>query len=239
MQILNLEKGEFFQMGKGKNWRVIHPDMGAKQITLNHGLHAPGQEFTQHTHGETEDAIVILEGETSLRQGDKLTPLAAGEVAYIPCNEVHGTVNTTENPMRVISFQVPPDVALYLGERDSSEPPEPQIGHASGVQISAMTKGGPVFGEPGDRRSVVSADRGAKCLALNYIKLGPGEGFEHTQCETEGVYVLISGEAAVESDGEQCNLGKYDVIFLQPCDEFSLSQSGDEPVELVYCWALE
>ena len=37
MQLLNLEQGIFFQMGDGKNWRVVHPDMGAQQITLNHG----------------------------------------------------------------------------------------------------------------------------------------------------------------------------------------------------------
>ena len=238
MQILNLEEGEFFQMGKGKNWRVIHPDMGAREITLNHGLHAPGHEFTQQTHGETEDAIVILEGETSLRQGDSLTPIAAGEVAYVPCNEVHGTFNTTDNPMRVISFQAPPDVALYLGERDSLEPPRPQSGHSSGVQISTMTKGGPVFGKPGDWRSVISADRGAKNLALDYIQLGAGEGFDHTPTAKEGVYVVIDGEAEVNADGDQWNLKKYDVIFLQPDDMFFLSQSGDMPVKLVYCWAL-
>ena len=48
MQILNLEQGLFFEMGDGKNWRVVHPDMGATQITLNHGIHAPGQEFQRH-----------------------------------------------------------------------------------------------------------------------------------------------------------------------------------------------
>ncbi|MFC1717261.1 cupin domain-containing protein [Candidatus Poribacteria bacterium] len=225
-------------MGKGKNWRVVHPDMGARQITLNHGLHAPGQEFTQHTHGETEDAIVILEGETSMRQGSVLTPIAAGEVAFVPCNEVHGTFNTTENPMRVISFQVPPDVALYLGERDSLEPPKPQFGHRSGIQISTMTKGGPVFGKPGDWRSVISADRGAKNLALDYIQLGSGEEFDHAPTARESVYVVIDGEAKVEADRDRWNLKAHDVIFLQPDDMFLLSQSGDGPVKLVYCWAL-
>jgi hypothetical protein len=34
MRILNLEQGLFFEMGDGKNWRVVHPDMGATQITL-------------------------------------------------------------------------------------------------------------------------------------------------------------------------------------------------------------
>ena len=238
MQILNLEKGMFFQMGKGKNWRVVHPDMGAKQITLNHGLHAPGQEFTQHTHGETEDAIVILEGETSLRQGDIFTPIVAGEAAFVPCNEVHGTANATENPMRVISFQAPPDVALYAGERDSLEPPKPKLGHTSGVQISQMAKGGPVFGSPCNWRSVISHDRGSKELALDYIEVNTGEGFEHSPLKAEGVYVLIDGEAEVKSGDDQWKLAAHDVIFLGPGDEFSLSQIGDKPARIVYCWSL-
>ncbi len=240
MQILNLEKGIWFQMGKGQNWRVVHPDMGAKQVTLNHGLHAPGQEFTQHTHGETEDVIVILEGATSMRQGDVLTPMAAGEVAFVPANEVHGTFNTTDRPMRVISFQSPPDIALYRGERDGSPEatPRPQPGHRSALQIVAMTKGGPVFGKPGDWRSVVSAERGAKHLALDYIKLGTGEGFQHEPGPTEGVYVLISGKAEVKAGSDHWDLVAHDVIFLKPGDTFSLSQSGDEPVTLVHCWAI-
>ena len=239
MQILNLEKGIFFQMGKGQNWRVVHPDMGAKQLTLNHGLHAPGQEFTQHIHGETEDAIVILEGEASMRQGDMLTPLRAGEVIFVPCNEVHGTVNTSDHPMRVISFQSPPDMSLYRGERDrsSEETPKPKAGHRSAVQVSDMTKGGPVFGKPGDWRSVISSDRGAKHLALDYIELGAGEEFEHKPGPTEGIYVLISGKAEVEAGSDNWSLDTHDVILLEPGDTFSLSQSGDEPVMLVYCWA--
>ena len=239
MQILNLEKGTFFQMGKGQNWRVVHPDMGAKQLTLNHGLHAPGNEFTQHTHGEPEDAIVILEGNVSLRQGDMLTPAAAGEVIFVPSNEVHGTVNTSDDQARVMSFQSPPDMALYRGERDQSAgaTPKPQDGHRSAVQIASMSKGGPVFGKPGDWRSIVSAERGAKHLALDHIQLGDGEGFQHDPGRTEEIYVLISGEAEMQSGSEKYDLQAHDVIFLNAGDTFSLSQSGIEPVKLVHCWA--
>ena len=239
MQILNLEKGTYFQMGKGQNWRVVHPDMGAKQLTLNHGLHAPGNEFTQHTHGEPEDAIVVLEGNVSLRQGDILTPVAAGEVIFIPSNEVHGTVNTSDKQARVMSFQSPPDMALYRGERDQSAStiPKPKEGHRSGVQITSMSKGGPVFGKPGNWRSIVSAERGAKHLALDYIELDSGEGFQHSSGKTEEIYVLISGAARMQADGEQHNLQAHDVIFLNAGDIFSLSQSGVKSVKLVHCWA--
>jgi len=239
MQILNLERGTFFQMGKGQNWRVVHPDMGAKQLTLNHGLHAPGNEFTQHVHGEPEDAIVILEGRVSLRQGNALTPVDAGEVVFVPSYEVHGTVNTSNEQARVMSFQSPPDMALYRGERDQSAEvtPKPKDGHRSAVQIMSMSKGGPVFGKPGDWRSVVSADRGAKHLALDFIQLGAGGGFQHDPGKTEEIYVIIGGEAAVQADGKKCDLQSHDVIFLNAGDTFSLSQSGIEPVSMVHCWA--
>lgn len=239
MQILNLEKGLWFQMGKGQNWRVVHPDMGAKQLTLNHGLHAPGHEFTQHTHGESEDVFIILEGGVSVRQGDVLTPVSAGDAVFIPSDEVHGTVNTTDDQARLISVQSPPDMALYRGERDKTPEarPKPQMGHKSAVQITAMTKGGPVFGKPGNWRSVVSAERGAKHLTLDYIQLGLGEGFEHEPGQTEEIYVLLDGKARVETGSDHWTLKTRDVIFLNPGDTFSLSQNGAEPVTLVHFWA--
>jgi mannose-6-phosphate isomerase-like protein (cupin superfamily) len=238
MQILNLEKGMFFQMGKGQNWRVVHPDMGAKQITLNHGLHAPGQEFTQHTHDETEDLIVSLEEGGSMRQGHIYTPFKAGDALFVPANEVHGTKNTTDKIARVMSFQSPPDMALYRGERDVKEIPKPKEGHASGIQIITMDKAGPVFGKPGDWRNVISSAKGAKQLSMDYIKLYPDDEFKHEPIQKEGIYVLIVGVAEVNTNNEHSSLKSKDVIFLNPGDTFNLKNIGSGPTKLVYCWAI-
>ncbi len=238
MQILNLEKGMFFQMGKGQNWRVIHPDMGAKQITLNHGLHAPGQEFTQHTHDETEDLIVSLEFGGAMRQGHIYTPFKAGDALFVPANEVHGTKNTTDRTARVMSFQLPPDMALYRGERDVKEPPKPKEGHASGIQIITMDQAGPVFGKPGDWRNVISREKGAKHLAMDYIQLYPGDEFDHTSLETESVYVLTIGKAQVTDKGQTWEIKSHDVLFLSPHDTFHLKNNGAGPAKIVNCWAL-
>jgi mannose-6-phosphate isomerase-like protein (cupin superfamily) len=238
MQILNLEKGIFFQMGKGQNWRVIHPDMGAKQITLNHGLHEPGNEFTQHTHDETEDLIVSLEGGGSMRQGHIYTPFKAGDALFVPANEVHGTKNTTDKIARVMSFQSPPDMALYRGERDVKEIPKPKEGHTSGIQIITMDKAGPVFGKPGDWRNIVSNTKGAKHLSMDYIKLNPGDEFQHKPIKMEGIYVLIVGIAEMYAKNEHFNLKSKDVIFLNPSDTFNLKNIGAGPTKLVYCWAI-
>ena len=116
MQLLDLYAGRAFRMGKGSNWRIVHPEMGARRLTLNHGLHEPDQEFTQHLHDESEDMIVVLEGGGALRQGDTYTPIEAGEGIFVPVGEVHGTVNDSGAPARLISFQAPPDPALYAGK---------------------------------------------------------------------------------------------------------------------------
>ena len=227
-------------MGKGKNWRVVHPDMGSIQLTLNHGLHAPGQEFTQHYHDASEDAIVVLEGGGAIRQGDVYTPIAAGDVIFVPAGEVHGTVNTTPNIARLISFQAPPDMALYRGERDTpNEAPTPQYGHRSNVQVLNMARCGPVFGKSAEWRSVVSPQKGSVHLSLDYICLDNGQHFTHEPINSEAIYVLKNGSAEVTDDGKETRtLKRHDVLFLSPGDTFSLSHTGDEPAEIISCWAV-
>ncbi len=245
MQILNLQSGMPFQMGKGKNWRVVHPDMGSKQLTLNHGHHAPGQEFTQHYHDVSEDAIVVLEGGGAIRQGNVYTPISAEDVIFVPAGEIHGTVNTTEQMARLISFQAPPDMALYRGERDTpNEIPTPQQGHRSNVQVINMARSGPVFGKFPDSgsasswRSVVSPEKGSVHLSLDYIQLGIGGEFTHEPLARESIYVLKDGCADVTLISETSKLQPHDVIFLSPHDTFSLRQTGKEPTLLIHCWAV-
>ncbi len=240
MKVLNLHSGTPFQMGKGKNWRVVHPDMGSKQLTLNHGVHAPAQEFTQHYHDASEDAIVVLEGGGAIRQGSVYTPITAGDVIFVPAGEVHGTVNTTPDMARLISFQAPPDMALYRGERDTPDAaPTPPAGHRSNVQVITMARSGPVFGKAVDWRSVVSPEKGSVHLSLDYLSLNSGEGFSHEPIESESIYVLKEGCAEVTmTSGETCTLEQYGVLFLSPGDTFSLVQAGDEPAALISCSAV-
>ena len=74
VKILTISEAEHFKMGTGENWRVIYPEMGAKNITLNYAIHEPGAEFTPHVHENSEDVIVVLEGEGKIWSGDQLVP---------------------------------------------------------------------------------------------------------------------------------------------------------------------
>ena len=122
VKVLSITKGQHFKMGTGENWRVVYPEMGAKNITLNYAVHAPGAVFTPHVHQDSEDVIVVLEGQGKIRSGDQLLAFEAGDVLYVPAGVLHGTINTGDKPLVMFSCQAPPDPALYTGEKDRPGP---------------------------------------------------------------------------------------------------------------------
>jgi mannose-6-phosphate isomerase-like protein (cupin superfamily) len=113
IQILKLNEGASFAMGKAISKKVVYPEMGAQHLTLNYGVHEPGMEFAQHIHAHSEDVIVCLSGRGVVRSGETLVPFAAGDVIYVPAGVVHGTINTGDEPLVMISCQAPPDLDLY------------------------------------------------------------------------------------------------------------------------------
>ena len=122
IQVLKIEDGIAFRMGKAVSKKILFPEMGAKHLTLNYGVHEPGMEFAQHIHANSEDVIVCLKGHGMIRSGDTRLPFNAGEVIYVPAGIVHGTINTGDEPLVMFSCQAPPDVALYTQPAESEEP---------------------------------------------------------------------------------------------------------------------
>ena len=241
VQILNLRSGKSFRMGNGINRRVVHPDMGAKNLTLNYGVHGPGREFPQHVHDSSEDIFIVLEGGVSVRQGDTYIPITKGDVAFVPAGEVHGTVNTTNAQATLISFQGPPDPALYSGERDSSvtgEPPKPPPGHRSKIQIRRLAEGEEAnFGDLMIRK-VVHQGVGSKNLALHFVELPPeGKVPDHSYPRSEEVWVLLEGEALARFGGKEVTLKAGDVMFVSPGEAVGLFNTGTSRAVFVNCIA--
>lgn len=110
--------GVSFTMGEGMNWKVVFPEMDAKNITLNYVEHAPGVTFTPHVHEESEDAIVVLSGRGTIVSNDEVIPFEGGDVLHVPAGVYHGTKNTGDEPLIMFSCQAPPDRALHTGEKD-------------------------------------------------------------------------------------------------------------------------
>lgn len=121
VRLIRFADAQPFRMGQVTSNRIVHPGMGAKNTTLNYSVSQPGDEFAQHTHGESDDTILVLKGEVNLKQGATLRLFKAGECAFVPGGQIHGTVTAGTGEAVMISFQTPPDLILYTGARDSSK----------------------------------------------------------------------------------------------------------------------
>jgi len=117
MIIKNMMDGEKFDMGLGDTRRIIGPFNGAKNITFNYAKFNPGVAFTQHVHDESEDLILVLDGDGVIRLDDKELPIKKWDVIHVSAGEFHGTV-AGPNGLTCVSCQAPPDKQLYTGERN-------------------------------------------------------------------------------------------------------------------------
>jgi quercetin dioxygenase-like cupin family protein len=113
---------------------IVWPGNGAWTATMNYVRMRPGEENTPHTHAESEDTIVILEGRGSI---DDLThgethEFAAGDVIHVPAGLRHAVrANRGENVVSV-GGPCPADLPFLracgaeIPERDQPAPGQPR-----------------------------------------------------------------------------------------------------------------
>ena len=208
IRVLKVTDGKLFQMGGVKASRVVHPDMGAKKLTLNFTNSEPGAEFSQHVHDYSDDTFLVLAGKVDVRQGDSRKPLFEGQAAFVPSGQIHGTV-TTGTGTTMISFQCPPDLALYTGARDSSRPgaaPPKGVITPGAVKLIDFSKTSGFFTSPA---------MGSKRAAAAYRKLQPGQTFS-TRVEGDGEQMLFvwKGEISVKSKQRTYKAGERETVFF-------------------------
>ncbi len=91
---------------------------GAKGLGCTLYEVAPGRRaFPMHAHLANEEAIFVLEGEGTMRIGEREVPVRAGDYVAFPPGpaSAHQLVNTSNAPIRYlcISTMRYPEVALY------------------------------------------------------------------------------------------------------------------------------
>jgi len=116
MIIKKMTDGRPFDMGLGDTRNVIGPEDGAEKITFNYAKFDPNVAFAQHVHDDSEDLIMVLEGDGVTRLDDKEFPIEAGDIIHVSAGEFHGTV-AGPNGLTAVSCQAPPDRKLLAGER--------------------------------------------------------------------------------------------------------------------------
>jgi quercetin dioxygenase-like cupin family protein len=212
-----------FRMGKMVSNRIVHPAMGAKLLTFNLSESNPGDEFAQHLHDESDDTILVLEGAADLRQGGSRRRVPAGQAAFVPPRQIHGTV-TTDPKTVMVSFQTPPDFALYSGARDPSR-------GATDLSKGAITPGAVKYFDFASRDGVfLGPGVGAERVKAAHYRLAPGaERAISASTASERVVFVVTGSILA---GDK-RLGARDTLFLREEPALRLRNAGPEPARLI------
>ena len=223
IRVIHFSEGKPFQMGKVTSRRIVHPDMGAKRTTLNYSVSQNGSEFSQHVHDHSDDTILVLQGQMDLRQGDSRVPYHAGECAFVPAGQIHGTITTGEGETIMISFQVPPDLVLYTGARDSSKPgaapPKGVITPGAVKKIDFGSKNGPF----------TDASMGSKHAAGSHRVLKRSQHFTTEVAEGgEQVLFVWKGGLKVTDKSRAYAAGEKDTVFISGPAHLEVTGDADE-----------
>ena len=210
VRVLKLSDAIPFKMGKVNSRRILHPDMGAKRITLNWAVSEPGHECPQHVHDDSDDTFLVLQGQVDVRQGDSRTPLLTGQAAFVPSKQIHGTITTGTGTAILISFQCPPDLALYSGARDSSRPGAAQ---PQGVITSGAVK---LLNFSNKNSFFTFPDMGSKCVAAAHRTLQHGQHFTAESVNGGEEFLFVwKGNVILTLAGTKYHASERETVFIQ------------------------
>ena len=99
--------------------RLIDAEHGSVSLRVGEATLSPGGRVPTHTHPNTEEAMVVLEGNIEGFVGDKWISLSPGDSMLAPAGIVHGCRNRTESPAKLISMFPTQNV-----EREAVEVPD-------------------------------------------------------------------------------------------------------------------
>lgn len=227
VRVIRFAEGTPFQMGEVTSRRIVHPGLGAKKTTLNYSVSQPGAEFAQHVHDYSDDTILVLQGEVDLRQGDSRRRFKAGECAFVPTGQIHGTVTAGAGEAIMISFQNPPDLILYTGARDSKKP-------GAAPPKGVITPGAVKFLGFADKNGLfTSPAMGSQRAAGAHLTLKPSQKFR-TRVDADGEQLLFvwKGSIEVKDKNGTYTAGEKDTAFITGPAELEVS-AGASATELI------
>lgn len=228
IRVVRFADSDPFRMGSVTSRRIIHPGMGAKKTTLNLSVSQPGAEFAQHVHDYSDDTILVLQGEVNLRQGDSLHLFKAGECAFVPTGQIHGTITAGTADAVLISFQNPPDLILYTGARDSSRP-------GAEKPRGVITPGAVKFVHFDDKSGpFTTAALGSHRATGSRRVLKKNERF-HTEVADGGEQLLFvwRGALKVTGGGKTYAAGERDTVFLSGKNSVEVVGDADGATEII------
>ena len=226
VRVVRFSEGKPFHMGKVTSMRIVSPDTGAKRLTLNYSVSQAGSEFSQHVHDYSDDTILVLQGQADLRQGPTRTPMAAGTCAFVPTGQIHGTVTTSDDTI-MISTQVPPDLVLYTGARDSSKP-------GAAPPKGAITPGAVKYVQFANvNGAFVNAKMGARQVGVARRVLRKGEAFKTNISDGEQLLFVWKGTIVAKAENSTYQAAEKDTVLAAGTGAIEVVGDSDEPAIVI------
>jgi mannose-6-phosphate isomerase-like protein (cupin superfamily) len=121
-----------------QRWRVLECDILSKagiqsrqlvwpknspesHATITHVTMEPGSVSERHSHKESEQIWIVERGEGVLLLGNERTEvLRAGDIVCTPPGEIHGVVNSGQEPLVYLAITAPPQNFSYAYDTAAS-----------------------------------------------------------------------------------------------------------------------
>ena len=98
MPIIQFSGAESTEGYPGVNRTILVDDRnGALSLYVAKLVIVPGGRVTTHIHPDTEEAMVIVEGELEAILGDEVVTLGPGDTVLAPAGVKHGFVNRSQS----------------------------------------------------------------------------------------------------------------------------------------------
>ena len=83
---------------------LVNERQGSLSLTVGDLTIGPGYRVPTHTHPNTEEGMLVLEGELETVLEDQITTVGPGDTVLAPAGTRHGFVNRSSALARLIAF---------------------------------------------------------------------------------------------------------------------------------------
>ena len=104
MPIIRYSEAESGEGYPGVNRAILVDDRnGALSLYIGHLTIVPGGQVSTHIHPDTEEAMVIVEGNLEAILGDEVVTLGPGDTVLAPAGIKHGFVNKSQSNAALVA----------------------------------------------------------------------------------------------------------------------------------------
>lgn len=122
--------------GEGKSFQALGATWAFKVLGEQTGgsleaielVFPPSVQLPTHVHRQFDEAIYVLEGELTIRVGDRTVNMRAGSFAFAPRGTVHRVENGGTSPAKILLWEAPaPSIDKLLEELNQLPPGPPDM----------------------------------------------------------------------------------------------------------------